>query len=114
VDIHQRGEGLQLNTLARYVLVHEVGRKTALECSQADANHAGGAIEESTGQHEPSLPFFDEELPIEECERELEDEAGGLEDDFSGEENGDHAIASLSREDGGCSFLVGKYEGDDA
>jgi hypothetical protein len=96
------------------MLVHKVGRQTALEGSQEDANHAGGAVEETAGQHEPSLPLDDEELSEEDCERELEDEAGGLEDDFSREEDGDNAIASLGGEDGVCSFFVGEEEGDDA
>lgn len=69
MDIQQRSEGLQLDTLACHMLVHDINWQTTLEGSQENTNHAGGAIEEATAQHEPSLPFVDEELPEEDRER---------------------------------------------
>lgn len=59
------------------------------------------------------MPFVNEELAKEDCERELEDQTGRLEDDFTTQEGGYDAFASLSREDGVGSFLIGKDEGDD-
>lgn len=58
--------------------------------------------------------MVNEKLAKEECERELKDQAGGLEDDFTTQEGGYDAFASLSREDGVGGFLVGKDESDDA
>lgn len=59
------------------------------------------------------MPFVNEKLAKEDCERELENQAGGLEDDFTTQEGGYDAFASLSREDGVGCFLVGKDESDD-
>jgi len=69
VDIQQRGEGFQLNTLACHMFVHDVDRQTALEGSQDNTNHAGGTIEKAAAQHKPSLPFDDEELSEEDRQR---------------------------------------------
>ncbi|KAG9930823.1 hypothetical protein KCU98_g20623, partial [Aureobasidium melanogenum] len=59
------------------------------------------------------LPFDDEKFAEEDCEGELKDQTGGLEDDFTTEEDGYDAFASLSREDGIGGFLITKDESDD-
>ena len=96
------------------MLVYEICGQTTLKESNEDSNDAGIAVEEAAAQHKPSLPFFNEELAKENCEGELEDQAGGLEDDFTTQEREYDGFASLSREDGIGSFRIGKDESDDA
>lgn len=94
--------------------MYKIRRQTTLEERNEDPNDAGIAVEEAAAQHKPSLPFFNEEFAEEDCEGELEDQAGGLEDDFTTQEREYDGFASLSREDGVGGFRIGKDESDDA
>lgn len=94
--------------------MYEICGQTTLKERNEDSNDAGIAVEEAAAQHKPSLPFFNEEFTEEDCEGEFEDQAGGLEDDFTTQEREYDGFASLSREDGIGGFRIGKDESDDA